>query len=151
MSKDALAYYNHGRWVADCPEDGCTDARALHPEDRNGVVSPRPEFEQVCVRGHPFRLVCPPEGFRRQVERVLAEREKEPDRGWLPEGHPWGAVYGFPTGQSIEDLEKESREVASFRSAQAAAKRDAMRAALAELGVEIRPDGSFAGQIPVGE
>lgn len=147
----ALAYLNYGRWVADCPVDWCADSRALHPEDRYGNPSPEPVHDTVCAAGHAFRIEAPPARARAQLEQAVADRPLPQDRGWYPKGHAWAETHGYPTGQTVEDLRRESEEVASARAAQQAHKARMLREALSTLGVEVRPDGSFSGTLPVLE
>jgi hypothetical protein len=114
----ALAYYNWGRWVADCPTPGCGDARAVFPEDRNGTPSARPQLSQLCARGHAMSIEMPPENVAAQIAAVLADRDFDADRAWYPTGHPGAAAAGHPTGQSIADLILESQMVLDVRAAQ---------------------------------
>lgn len=146
-----LAFYEYGMWKAQCLVDGCFDAVALHPEDKHGHPSPEPQYLQVCAKGHPLEIEAPPERLRWRIEQVLAQRPFEADRGWYPKGHPHGEMYGMPTGQSIDDLLREAHEVASFRAAQAEAKRAHLLEALSTFGVEVGPDGTFHGQILKGD
>jgi hypothetical protein len=144
----SLAYLNYGRWVADCPVDGCSDARALHPEDRYGNPSPQPVPDTVCAAGHPYHIETPPAQHRDRLEQAVSERPLIQDRGWYPKGHGWAELNGYPTGQSVDDLRAESSEVASVRAQQRAEKDRRLREALSSLGVEVRPDGSFSGTLP---
>jgi hypothetical protein len=143
----AEAYLNHGRWVADCPASGCTDARAVYPEDANGVPSPSPILDQACKRGHQFRIVMPPPQLEAQIVAAVDDREVDADKSWFPKGHQWAELGGFPTGQSPKELVAEGKHVREHRGAQAAARRDRARQALADLGIEVRPDGTFSGSL----
>lgn len=146
--RKALAYLNHGRWVCDCPEPGCTDARLVyevHP--KTGILTGRKLTEDVCANGHPFEMVMPPEQFEAQVMAVVAERAVDADKAWYPAGHMRAVLAGLPTGQSVDDLARENHEVAQFRAAHDEARKAQLAKALAELGVEIGPDGTFKGRI----
>jgi hypothetical protein len=145
--RKALAYLNHGRWVADCPEPGCTDARLVyevHP--KTGVPTGRKLTEDVCANGHRFELVMPPAEFEAQVTAAVAERV-DADKGWYPRGHQRAMLAGLPTGQSIDDLVRENHEVARFRAAQHESRKAQLAHVLAELGIKVRDDGTFEGQI----
>lgn len=79
----AVAYHNHGRWVADCPEPLCGGAVAA--QDGVPFLCPR------CLNGgirHRYRLVLWPDGETRDaVERVLSQRFVLETRNWYP-GEP---------------------------------------------------------------
>jgi hypothetical protein len=138
--KKSLAFYNHGAWKAMCPE--CPDARAVyHPQTGERLT------QDVCAAGHPFEIVMPPPELEAQIVAVLSERAAEPDKSWYPRGHQWAMLNGFPTGQSVEDLLAENREVARFRAAQDEARKARLAAILAEHGIEVRPDGTFEGVV----
>jgi hypothetical protein len=93
---EALAYLNHGRWVADCAGPDCYDARELTPGDTS----------MRCVRGHVsgIRWAADPA----PIEAAVAVRQ-ERNRNWFPEGHPLATEVGWPTGQSVEELHEETR------------------------------------------
>ncbi len=140
--RKALAYVNHGRFVADCPEPGCFDARAVyHPA--TGVR----QTEDVCANGHPFQIVMPPAGLEAQIVAELAKRPNPADQGWYTAGHVRAELAGFPTGQSVADLQAETREVETFRAGQSAERKNRLAAILAEHGVKVRPDGTFEGAL----
>jgi hypothetical protein len=146
--RKSLAYLNHARWVADCPEPGCHDARLVyevHP--KTGVPTGRKLTEDVCANGHRFEIVMPPAEFEAQVAAAVAGRAEDADKAWYPRGHERAMLAGLPTGQSIDDLTRENHEVARFRAAQSESRKAQLAAALAELGIEIRDDGTFEGQI----
>src|SRR4051812_18637209 len=95
----SVAYYNHSRWVADCPVDFCGDARALYPEvganpDGSPILSPHPVYVTQCANGHQFRIDAPPDDRRAQIETALSERPGQ-YRDWLPAGHRWASA-GHP-------------------------------------------------------
>jgi hypothetical protein len=146
--RTAQAYLNYGRWVAECPTPGCHDARAVFPEHPvTGIPSATPNATDVCANGHPFAIEMPPQELAAQISGVVDERPDEQDRAWYPPGHPAGLRFNKPTGQSIDDLLAENQEVAAFRAAEDERNRDELREALSKLGIEVRPDGSFAGSL----
>jgi hypothetical protein len=138
----SLAYLNYGNWVVDCPAEGCSDARAVY-DPRTG----QRHSEDVCARGHAFQIVMPPPQEEARIVQALAERANDKDKAWFPAGHGWATAAGYPTGQSLEQLLEENREVAAQRAGEDDAKRDQILATLAGLGIEVRPDGTFTGSI----
>jgi|SRR5690349_7648748 len=127
----ALAYVNWGRWVADCPVDGCTDARAIYPTNAAGEPTGMgPVIDHVCTSGHPFMVELPAPTTEAQIVSALSERASEKRKNWFPKGHPLAVLTGQPHGQSVRDLRREA-EVGEARDAAAIADRRA--ALLAEL------------------
>jgi hypothetical protein len=99
LPSKAIAYVNHGRWLADCPRPGCGNALELQPRqvtfhctDRTGVGS--------C--GLQADVEWPP-----NVQAITDELGKRPvhsTRNWAPEGH-WQSIG---TGrQTVRDLKEE--------------------------------------------
>lgn len=146
--RTALAYFNWGRWVVDCPEPGCTDARSVYTQDKDsGEYVGKPHTEDVCAHGHPFRIVMPPPQMEARIVAAVAGRAVEGDKSWYPEGHVRAAMQGFPTGQTVDELLAENEEVAAFRAAQAEQMEANLRDILRRAGIEISADGSFSGRI----
>ena len=82
---NALVYHNHGRWVADCPADQCSEAHTVTPGD--GFV---------CVNcGATSKLKWPLN--MEQIDRVLSTRPVPETRNWLP-------------GETVTGLERENVE-----------------------------------------
>jgi hypothetical protein len=85
------AYVNHGRWVADCPSEGC--GGALELAQLASFLCP------ACLNagsGHQWQPVrWPPE--QPDIEAVLGVRPLLSNRNWRP-------------GESIADLERENAE-----------------------------------------
>lgn len=77
---------NHGRWVVDCPVEGCNGAQFASETD--------PRFVCVECGSGPFSVVWP-EG-RAAIEEVLAVRP-QPNRNWFP-------------GESVDGLRAENSE-----------------------------------------
>lgn len=128
------AYLNHDRWVVDCPADGCTDARLVyHP------LTNERQADEVCANGHHFTIDMPPEELEARIVAAVSERHEAADRAWYPHGHARAMLAGYPTGQSIEELVRESREVAAARAAENSTRRERLRAMIAELGLEFDP------------
>lgn len=148
----ALCYLNHNRWVADCPVTGCGDALALYPEiggdaQGNPILSDVPRYVQTCKKGHPFRLDAPPDEMRAQIEQAVADRP-EPNRNWLPDGHPWGAMYGYTTGLSIAEVHEETAHHMALAEAERALNLAAVMEQLAGFGLHVGADGTVHGKLP---
>ena len=74
----AIAYVNHGRWVADCPSDYCGGAMAVTP----GL----PFMCGTCLNveiGCKYRLVEWPQ-VRGAIEEALSERPVPEVMNWRP-------------------------------------------------------------------
>lgn len=140
----APAYYNYGRFVADCPQPGCTDARAVyHPQ--TGAR----QTEDVCAKGHRYQIDMPPPDLEAQIVAAVAARPEDADKAWYPRGHTRALLAGLPTGQSVDDLIRENEEVARFRADFDRARRARLAELLAEQGIEVmvNDDGTFEGKI----
>jgi hypothetical protein len=140
--RTALAYLNWGRWVADCPEPGCNDARAVYHR-----VTGQRQTEDMCAKGHLFRIDMPPPALESQLVAVLSERALESDRSWYPKGHPRATLAGLPTGQSVAELVDEGKQVAQFRAAEERQEQGRLRELLTGLGLQVGPDGRVEGNI----
>lgn len=144
----ALAYLNHGRWVAECPTLGCTDARLVYEVNpQTGLPTGRQLGEDVCAKGHPFAIVMPPAQLEAQIMAAVADRVDDADKAWYPKDHVRAKLAGLPTGQSVADLVAENDEVARFRAAHDEARRSQLVKLLADNGIEVNDDGSFKGRI----
>lgn len=140
--KTALAYLNWGRWVADCPEPGCQDARAVY----NPQTGQR-QAQDLCVQGHPFLIEMPPPALEGQLVAAVADRANDADRSWYPKGHPRATLAGLPTGQTVKDLVDEGKQVAAFRAAENERETGRLRELLTGLGIKVHPDGRVEGSI----
>lgn len=77
-AKPAVAYVNHGRWVADCPSEYCNGAMAIQPG--------HPFMCGNCLNaetGHKYRLVAWPKQ-RGVIEETLSMRPVPEVANWLP-------------------------------------------------------------------
>lgn len=92
----ALAYLNHGRWVADCAAPDCHDARQLPVGDRT----------MQCVRGHRSDITWP---FDPNAITGAVANRPEDKQNWWPDGHPLPALAGWPTGQTVDELREETQ------------------------------------------
>ncbi len=140
--RTALAFLNYGTWKVMCPEPGCDDARAVYHPLTGARLT-----EDVCAAGHPFTIVMPAPELEAQIVAVLAGRVADADKAWYPAGHEWAIVNSFPTGQTVDQLVDENAEVARYRAAQDEARKAQLAEVLAGLGVQVRDDGTFEGQI----
>jgi hypothetical protein len=136
------AYYNWGRWVVDCPTPGCTDSRAVYNPETN-----QRQTHDTCARGHYFEIEMPPPGLEASIAAALSERPHEADQSWYPKGHARALLAGQPTGQTVQELVKESAEVAAYRAAEQQQEKGRLAELLETLGVAVRPDGTFEGRL----
>ncbi len=84
------AYANHGRWVIDCPDPGCTGAEMLF-EDMKFHCS---TCDNQAVTGKLYDIIMP--RTRAAIEKALGKQPIE-NRNWLP-------------GESVAKLERENKE-----------------------------------------
>lgn len=101
----ALVYMNHGRWVVDCPREGCDWAYQAMTEDG------KPRYQASCeggpdmfgrgwVRGCGVRVdvTWPPLDAALEIERVLYARARPVNRNWR---HP----------ETVDGLSRENEEL----------------------------------------
>ena len=94
----ALAYVNHGRWIAECPHE-CGAARQLQPHDTLFQCT-------ECLSILPITWPSDADG----IWEALQERKIPRTRNWFPAGHPIAERIGAPVDQTADDLRKEQRE-----------------------------------------
>lgn len=138
----AAAYLNHGRWVADCPEAHCTDARAVYPEDADGNPSPARVLNQVCKAGHAFTIEMPPAALEAQLVAAVSERLSQHRMNWFPKNHPLALLLGAPHGQTIRQLREEAERGENDDAERLAERRAQLLAQMRDLGVT--PDEALA-------
>lgn len=140
--RTALAYYNWGRFVCDCPEPGCDDARLVyHPQTGER------QTQDVCAAGHPFAIQMPSPTDEAAIVTALADRANDADKSWYPDGFARAIALGQPTGQSPRELVAEGKQVAKLRTAEQQREQERRRELLTQLGVAVRPDGTFEGSL----
>lgn len=94
----AVAYVNHGRWVADCPRRYCNSAMALDP------LQVLFRCEGGC--GLAVEITWPEQAA--DIFLALDLRPVPATRNWAPAGHRQAVSTGFPDGQSLQDLYAET-------------------------------------------
>lgn len=91
----AEARVDHGRWIADCPFDGCYGAEFV------SITGCIPFFCNECrnaaTGGVPIPVVLPDEKMRGQIDAYLSARPVPATRNWTP-------------GETIKQLRDENRE-----------------------------------------
>ena len=95
----ARAYYNHGRWVADCSRPYCGGAEDLTARQGGFVCSNCRQLDTV--------------EWPADADEITAALERRPvpqTRNWFPAGHDLALRSGCPHGQSVADLLEEQRE-----------------------------------------
>lgn len=90
----AIARVDHGRWIADCPTDGCNGAEFVS-------LSGQPFFCTECrnaATGNvPVPVVLPDEKTCDLIARYLVPRPVPANRNWNP-------------GETVKQLQQENRE-----------------------------------------
>lgn len=111
------AYFYRGRWVGECPVEGCKNAEYLTVEP---LYANRYSKEIGWDRKDYFicsNLVCGtvtgsiawPENAD-EIEEVLNRRPLAVTRNWYPAGHLTAVQHGIPDGQTIAELIAENTE-----------------------------------------
>lgn len=139
------AFYDFGRWVADCPVPECTDAVAYYRTEADAERQERYVTPFRCDNGHSFNVDMPPADLEKRIVAALADRP-EAMRRWYPDNHERAAEAGLPIGEKVADLKAETAGIVE-REESVASEREALRAALEAAGVEIREDGTFGGRV----
>ena len=88
----AKAYVNNGRWVIDCPAQGCGGAQLASLSDHRYLCH---ECGNVLTQGHPVPVIWPDDAMRQEIETLLMRRPTEGKRNWF-------------TYESVEDLDDEN-------------------------------------------
>lgn len=94
LSVTAYARVNHGRWIADCPFDGCRGAEYVDVDEPVFFCC---ECRNAPVQHHPVRVEIPAAKHRREIETVLLARPVASTRHWWPR-------------ESVADLKRENRD-----------------------------------------
>jgi hypothetical protein len=98
----ARAYMNHGRWVADCPMD-CGAALKL---DSDQGAFQCPECMTISSVDWPKNVGG--------IWDALGKRRNPKTRNWYPPEHPIALRGNLPHGQTVRDLEAETKENESW-------------------------------------
>lgn len=91
----AMAYYNHGRWIAECPEE-CGFALLL---EKHQAMMHCSECSAVWTVDWP--------GNVDEITGVLEVRKKR-HRNWFPRGHDLAVRLNLPHGQTVAELREET-------------------------------------------
>jgi hypothetical protein len=100
LKNHARAYYNFGRWIADCPIR-CGNALALQDSQTGFFCQP----PGGC--GHIGEVEWPndPQGI---VDAMDGRAPK--NKNWFPEDHELALRSGCEHGQTVADLLRETKE-----------------------------------------
>lgn len=96
ISETAIAYVNHGRWVADCPRKFCGNAFALEPR--------QPLYQCMGQGGCGMVAMLTWPADAQEIWDALQKRPVPTTRNWYPHGHPVAEQCGLPTGQTAKEL-----------------------------------------------
>ena len=99
LTERARAYHNHGRWIADCPRRYCGNAEALTSGQGGFHCS---NCQQVATVEWPDNVA--------EITAALELRPVPNTRNWFPAGHELALRSGCLHGQTVADLEAETRE-----------------------------------------
>lgn len=137
----AQAYANYGRWIADCPQPGCTDARLVFdPANPSGP----PVTHDTCADGHPFDIELP--GNADAIMTALHRRTNEAHRDWYPADFPRAVAAGLRTGQTVAQIDEETALLNQARTDDGDSRAAAIRQ-LEALGLTVRADGTIGGRL----
>jgi hypothetical protein len=113
-SSFARAYIYNGEWVADCPQDGCTNVEFVEnkrDQDR-GVAGTRGERKDVYFCSYCKAMATsihfPPDAD--ELLEVLERRPMPHTRNWYPEGHLTALKFGIKDGETVAELLAENAE-----------------------------------------
>lgn len=108
----AVAYLNHGRWLADCPA-GCNAAMDLTAGQSQflcGVVHPQSgQIVGGCATAAP--VGWPPEP--QQITDAVAGRPMA-NRNWAPAGHRQTYTSRTADGQLVADVHPDGQSAADL-------------------------------------
>lgn len=99
----AVAYVNHGRWIADCPTPYCGNALSLEPKQTMFHCSSDVGGCQSIAE-----VLWPSE--TEAIDAVLSNRPIPATRNWAPAGHRQAISCRVPDGQTVADLIAETIE-----------------------------------------
>ncbi len=102
ITETALAYVNHGRWVADCPRPFCGNAMALEAN--------QPVFGCAGAGGCGMAAVISWPTDAQEIWDALMRRPVPGTRNWFPVGHEMAERGGLPMGQTPRELLEEQEE-----------------------------------------
>jgi hypothetical protein len=103
ITHTALAYVNHGRWIADCPRPYCNNAFGLEPR--------QPIFRCAGMGGCQVVASIQWPSDADEIIEALSKRPVPGTRNWFPHGHDLAVRFGYPMGQSPKDLIEEQEEM----------------------------------------
>lgn len=95
----ARARVNHGRWIADCPRQGCANAEALEPKQMDYACS-------NCMLVAKVEWPRNPDG----ISEALGRRPIPQNQNWYPKGHPEAVALGIAHGETVKQLLAENAE-----------------------------------------
>lgn len=90
----AVARVNHGRWIADCPTEGCGGAEFVSLAGQPFFCC---ECRNAATDNTPIPVVLPDEQTRDQVTVYLCARPDAETRNWDPE-------------ETVKQLQRENRD-----------------------------------------
>lgn len=108
VSITALAYVNHGRWIAMCPRMGCLNAEFCSPGQWEFFCGAYALGRGQDVTGYcRWRGPLTWPGNAYEINAELLRRPVAATRNWMPAGHPIALAARLPAGQSVAELAAE--------------------------------------------
>lgn len=95
LGVNVVARVDHGRWIADCPNAGCTGAEYVSVSGRQGFFCT--ECRNAAAGHLSIAVVLPEQAMREQIDAYLSARPVPANRNWRP-------------GETVKDLQRENRE-----------------------------------------
>lgn len=92
----AVAYFNWGRWVADCPTE-CGSALALSLG----------QTTFLCRECNYLTQVSWPSNVD-EITRALEVRKHKRNQNWFPVNHELALRFNLPHGQTVAELREET-------------------------------------------
>ena len=111
-SSFARAYIYNGEWVADCPQEGCSNVEFVEQkrdQDR-GVAGTRGDRMDVYFCSY-CKTMATSIQWPANAEELLEILERRPmphTRNWYPEGHLTALKFGIKDGETAAELRAEN-------------------------------------------
>lgn len=102
ISSVCQAYVNHGRWIAECPEQNCHNALKLHGGETTFLC--RTDLGG-CGKESMIAWPFDAEG----IWVALNQRPMPATRNWFPVGHKMAERFNLPAGQTPSELLAEQK------------------------------------------
>lgn len=110
----ARAYVYNGEWVADCPQEGCSNVEfvELKRDQDRGVAGTGGERKDTffCTYCKVIATSIHWPAEAEQIVELLNRRPMPHTRNWYPEGHLTALKFGIKDGETLDELRAENLE-----------------------------------------